>query len=318
MRAGAQQAMPRLADRVALGVLIRTFPPELVDRVLAQTGRVERRHRLLPARLMVYYVLGLALFSGMGSVEVLGWLVEGLRESAGWRHPREPWRSWQVPAKSALIQARARLGSEPLQVLFERAACPLATEGTRGAFYRRWRVMSLDGTCLDVADTPANAGVFGRPGSSRGERAGAFPQLRLVGLAECGTHAVVAAALGPDTTSEAALADELLGAPGRLGPELLVLADRGLWGAGRWRRALASGAALVWRVKTGPTGPALPVERVLADGSWLAWLRAGTGDPVLVRVLDYRLDDPGLAPRAGPARALAARPTPPWCIGSSP
>jgi hypothetical protein len=125
-------------------------------------------------------------------------------------------------------------------------------------------------------------------------------------------------ALGPDTTSEAALADELLGAPGRLGPELLVLADRGLWGAGRWRRALASGAALVWRVKTGPTGPALPVERVLADGSWLAWLRAGTGDPVLVRVLDYRLDDPGLAPRAGPARALAARPTPPWCIGSSP
>jgi hypothetical protein len=249
---------------------------------------------------MVYYVLGLALFSGMGSVEVLGWLVEGLRESAGWRHPREPWRSWQVPAKSALIQARARLGSEPLQVLFERAARPLATEGTRGAFYRRWRVMSLDGTCLDVADTPANAGVFGRPGSSRGERAGAFPQLRLVGLAECGTHAVVAAALGPDTTSEAALADELLGAPGRLGPELLVLADRGLWGAGRWRRALASGAALVWRVKTGPTGPALPVERVLADGSWLAWLRAGTGDPVLVRVLDYRLDDPGLAPRAGP------------------
>jgi hypothetical protein len=286
--------------------------------VLAQTGRVERRHRLLPARLMVYYVLGLALFSGMGSVEVLGWLVEGLRESAGWRHPREPWRSWQVPAKSALIQARARLGSEPLQVLFNQAARPLASEGTRGAFYRRWRVMSLDGTCLDVADTPANAGVFGRPGSSRGERAGAFPQLRLVGLAECGTHAVVAAALGPDTTSEAALADELLGAPGRLGPELLVLADRGLWGAGRWRRALASGAALVWRVKTGPTGPALPVERVLADGSWLAWLRAGTGDPVLVRVLDYRLDDPGLAPRAGPARALAARPTPPWCIGSSP
>jgi hypothetical protein len=124
--------MPRLADRVALGVLIRTFPPELVDRVLAQTGRVERRHRLLPARLMVYYVLGLALFSGMGSVEVLRWLVEGLRESAGWRHPREPWRSWQVPAKSALIQARARLGSEPLQVLFNQAARPLLARAPAG------------------------------------------------------------------------------------------------------------------------------------------------------------------------------------------
>jgi transposase IS4-like protein/DDE family transposase len=306
MRA-AQPAMPRLADQVALGVLTRTYPPELVDQVLVRCDRVEQRHRLLPARLMVYYVLGLALFSGMASVEVLRCLVEGLREAAGWRHPREPWRSWHLPAKSALIQARARLGPEPLRVLFEQAARPLATRHTRGAWYRGWRVMSLDGTCLDVADTPANAAVFGRPGSSRGERAGAFPQLRLVGLAECGTHAMVAATLGPYTTSEAALADELLGAPGRLGPELLVLADRGLWGADRWRRAVRSGAALVWRVKTGPTGPALPAERVLADGSWLAWLTAGTGDPILVRVLDYRLDDPGLAAPAGygphPSRA---------------
>jgi hypothetical protein len=287
--------MPRLADQVALGVLTRTYPPELVDQVLVRCDRVEQRQRLLPARLMVYYVLGLALFSGMASVEVLRCLVEGLREAAGWRHPREPWRSWHLPAKSALIQARARLGPEPLQVLFEQAARPLASQATRGAWYRGWRVMSLDGTCLDVADTPANAAVFGRPGSSRGERAGAFPQLRLVGLAECGTHGVVAATLGPYTTSEAALADELLGAPGRLGPELLVLADRGLWGADRWRRAAPSGAALLWRVKTGPTGPALPAERVLADGSWLARLTAGAGDPILVRVLDYRLDDPGLA-----------------------
>jgi hypothetical protein len=294
MRA-AQPAMPRLADQVALGVLTRTYPPGLVDRVLARCDRVEQRQRLLPARLVVYYVLGLALFSGIGSVEVLRCLVEGLRDQLGWRHPREPWRSWHLPAKSALIQARARLGPEPLQVLFEHAAHPLATQHTRGAWYRGWRVMSLDGTCLDVADTPANAGVFGRPGSSRGERAGAFPQLRLVGLAECGTHAVVAATLGPYTTSEAALAEELLDRPGWLGPELLVLCDRGLWSADRWRRAVRSGAALVWRVKTGPTGPALPAERVLADGSWLAWLTAGTGDPILVRVLDYYLDDPGLA-----------------------
>jgi hypothetical protein len=178
--------------------------------------------------------------------------------------------------------------------------------------------MRLDGTCLDVADTPANAGVFGRPGSSRGEGAGAFPPVRLVGLAECGTHGVVAAALGPSTTSEAALADQLLDTPGRLGPELLVLTDRGLWGADRWRRAVRSGAALVWRVKTGPTGPALPAERVLADGSWLAWLTAGTGDPILVRVLDYRLDDPGLASQASRGPTPAARPVGGWCTGWSP
>jgi hypothetical protein len=307
MRADAQLAVPRLADQVALGVLTRTYPPALVDQVLAQTGRVERRHRLLPARLMVSYVLGLALFSGIGSVEVLRCLVEGLGEQAGWRHPREPWRSWHLPAKSALIQARARLGSEPLRVLFEQAARPVAARHTRGAWYRGWRVMSLDGTCLDVADTPANAGVFGRPGSARGERAGGFPQVRLVGLAECGTHAVVAAALGPDTTSEAALADGLLAGSGRLDPQMLVLADRGRWGADRWRRAGQHGAALVWRVKTGPTGPALPAERVLADGSWLARLTAGSGEPILVRVLDYRLDDPGLAAQAsgGPRPASA-------------
>jgi hypothetical protein len=159
--------------------------------------------------------------------------------------------------------------------------------------------MSLDGTCLDVPDTPANAAVFGRPGSGRGEGGGGFPQIRLAGLAECGTHAVVAAMLGPCTTGEGALADALLSAPGRLGPELLVLADRGLWSADRWRRAVASGAALVWRAKTGPTGPALAAEQVLADGSWLAWLTAGKGDPVLVRVLDYRLDDEGRQPRSG-------------------
>ena len=302
MRAGASRAVPpvpRLADQVALGVLTRTFPPELVDEVVAATGRVEQRHRLLPARLVVYYVLGLALFSGTGSLEVLRCLVEGLRETGGWRHPREPWRRWHLPAKSALVQARARLGSEPLRVLFERTARPLATAQTLGACYRGWRVMSLDGTCLDVADSPANARVFGRPGSSRGEGGGGFPQLRLVGLAECGTHALVGAGLGPCTTSEGALADALMGVAGRLEAGMVVLADRGLWSADRWRRAATSGAALVWRVRTDANGPALTVDQVMADGSWLARLPAGTGDPVLVRVLEYRLDDASRQPRSG-------------------
>jgi hypothetical protein len=108
-------------------------------------------------------------------------------------------------------------------------------------------------------------------------------------------HAVVAAVLGPCTTGAGALADQLLEVPGRLGPELLVLADRGLWSADRWRRAAPRGAALVWRVKTGPTGPGLAAERVLADGSWLArdrWERR----PSLVGVLEYRLDDQGRQP----------------------
>jgi hypothetical protein len=123
---------PRLSDRVAIGVLTRTYPPALVDQVLAQTGRVERRQRLLPARLVVYYVLALALFAGVAYEEVLRCLVEALRGARWWPNPREPWRAWRMPAKSALVQARARLGAEPLRVLFEQAARPLAPTRPRG------------------------------------------------------------------------------------------------------------------------------------------------------------------------------------------
>jgi len=306
----------------------RTYPPELVDRVLAQTGRAERRHRLLPARLVVYYVLALALFAGVAYEEVLRCLVEALRGAVWWPNPREPWRVWRVPAKSALVQARARLGAAPLRVLFEQAARPLATEQTRGAFYRGLRLLALDGSCLDVADTPANAAAFGRPGTGRGQGVGAFPQVRLVGLAECGTHAIVGVAVGPCTTGELTLAPQVLDG---LGPGTLALADRGLLAVGLWRHALATGAQLLWRAKTGTTGHALPADRVLADGSWLSRLDAGghrrrdPRGPIVVRVLDYTIDDPGpsqrqryrlvtsiLDPAQAPAAELAALYTERW------
>lgn len=324
---GVQQATParppRLSDRVAIGVLTRTYPPALVDRVLAECGRVEQRHRLLPARLVVYYVLALALFAGVAYEEVLRCLVEALRGAAWWPHPREPWRSWHIPAKSALVQARARLGAAPLRVLFEQAARPLATAQTQGAFYRGRRLVALDGTCLDVADTPANAAAFGRPGTGRGQGVGAFPQVRLVALAECGTHAITKVAVGPCTTGELTLAPQVVEG---LGAGTLALADRGLLAVELWRQAQASGAELLWRAKTGATGHALPVDQVLGDGSWLSRLDAGghrrrdPRGPVTVRVLDYTIDDPGrpghrqryrlatslLDPGQAPAKELAA------------
>jgi Insertion element 4 transposase N-terminal/Transposase DDE domain len=296
---GVQQATPagppRLSDRVAIGVLTRTYPPALVDRVLAQTGRTERRHRLLPARLVVYYVLALALFAGVAYEEVLRCLVEALQGARWWSNPREPWRAWRVPAKSALVQARARLGAAPLRMLFEQAAQPLATTQTQGAFYRGLRVVAIDGTCLDVADTPANQAAFGRPGTGRGQGVGAFPQVRLVGLAECGTHAITRVSIGPCTTGELSLAPQVVEG---LGPGTLALADRGLLAVALWRQAVATGAALLWRAKTGSTGHALPADRVLADGSWRSRPDAGghrRGDPrgpVTVRVLDDTIDDP--------------------------
>ena len=307
------QTDQRLSDHISIGVLTRVFPPELVDRVVAETGRAEVRHRLLPARVVVYYVLGLALFSQASYEEVMRDLVEGLSWVSGWA------QSWNVPTKAALFKARARLGAEPLRALFDTAAVPLAAAETKGAWYRDWRLMSIDGTCIDVADTPANEAEFGRPGSGRGTGAGAFPQVRLAGLAECGTHALVAAAMGACTTGETSLARGLLPS---LGAGMLVLADRNFYGFDLWNQARATGAELLWRTKAGHV--LRPHER-LADGSCLARLRRFSnhhmrGTDVVVRVIDYAVDDAGRPqaqdryrllttitdPGAAPAAELAA------------
>jgi hypothetical protein len=275
----------RLSDHISIGVLTRVFPPELVDRVVGEAGRVEQRHRLLPARVVVYYVLAMALFADASYEEVMRALVEGLAWASGWR------QVWEVPAKGSIFKARSRLGREPLRLLFEAVAGPLASEATRGAFYRRWRLMSLDGTCLDVADTPANEEEFGRPGTGRGQGVGAFPQLRLVALSETGTHAICAAAMGPLSSSENALADELLG---RLSAGMLCLADRGFYSFQRWQTARKTGAALLWRVKANMV---LPREQQLPDGSYLTRIYASQPDQraqrdgLQVRVVEYQLDD---------------------------
>ena len=280
----------RLSDHISLGVLTRVFPPELVDRVVAESGRKEVRHRLLPARVVVYYVLGLALFSQASYEEVMRNLVEGLSWASGWA------QAWNVPTKAALFKARARLGPEPLKALFDSVAVPLAVAETKGAWYRDWRLMSIDGTSVDVADTPQNAASFGRPGSGRGERRAAFPQVRVVGLAECGTHALIDAAAGPCTTGETTLARGLLRS---FAPGMVVLADRGFYSFDLWNQAAATGAELVWRTKAGHV---LPVDEVLADGSYLSHLHRVANfhrypTDVVVRVIDYRVDDPG-RPRA--------------------
>src|SRR5918995_3711022 len=156
---------PRLSDRIAIGVLTSTYPPELVDRVVAEAGRTQQRQRLLPARVVVWLVLAMALFSGQAYEEVARLLAGGV----GWARR---WQQWfRVPSTPAIAKARARLGAEPLARLFVEVARPLATPDTTGAWYRGWRLLAIDGTCLDVADTPANDQAFGRPATHRGERA---------------------------------------------------------------------------------------------------------------------------------------------------
>ena len=275
----------RLSDHISVGVLTRVFPPELVERVVAEAGRTEQRQRLLPARVVVYYVLGLALFSQCSYEEVMRVLVEGLAWADGWAS------AWNVPTKAALFKARARLGPEPIEALYRQSAVVLATKKTKGAWYRGWRLMSVDGTCLDVADTEANDEAFGRPGSKRPDGTGAFPQVRLVGLAECGTHAIVDAVVGRYSDAEQHLAPALLGS---LSPGMLVLADRGFLSYALWTAAQATGADLLWRTKSNHV---LPVEGRLPDGSFLSTMyptakdRRHGSSGVKVRVVEYVLDD---------------------------
>jgi hypothetical protein len=286
-RAGQLRVEPgrRLSDRVALGVLTATFPRQLVDEVIEATGRRERRNRLLPAHLTLYYVLAMTLFSSSGYEEVMRSLTEGLAWASDGRE------EYGLPSQVAISKARTRLGPEPLAELFSQACVPLATPTTPGAFYRQWRLVSMDGTTIDVADTPANAGVFGRAGTGRGDGS-AFPQVRVVALGECGTHAVIAAVMDSYAVVEQTLAKRLVTA---LQPGMLCLADRGFTAHPLFSAAAATGAALLWRAKNNAV---LPVLETLPDGSFLSELVAAPDkyrreDVLAVRVVEYVIDDQG-------------------------
>jgi len=310
--AGVPAGLPagvRLSDHISLGVIARAFPPDRVQQVLAETGRASERERDLPAQVMVYYTIALALYMGSSTREVLRCLLEGLR----WLWGAD---AVKVAGKSGISQARSRLGEAPLRRLYEELVRPVATRATKGAWYRGWRPVSLDGTCLDVADTEANRAEFGRPGGGRGESA--FPQMRFVALVENGTHVLFGACLGRYAEGETTLARGVLPA---LRPGMLCLADRYFFGHALWRAAAETGADLLWRVKSDLQ---LPREMVLADGSYLTTLypskkdrRHRTGG-VQVRVIEYRLEGVAgaeplyrllttiLDPKRAPAAELAA------------
>jgi hypothetical protein len=231
---------------------------------------------------MAYFSIGMALHAEGSYEDVLGLLSDGL----SWTSGEEP---IVLATKSAIFQARSRLGSEPLEVLFSKVATPLATKRTPGAFLGGRRLVAIDGTCLDVADTVDNAAYFGRPGVNKGEQA-AFPQARVVALAECATHAIFDACVDKYTTPENTLGGRLID---RLEPGMLVLADRGLCGFPLWSRAVASGADLLWRANTNMKPRRL---ETLGDGSWLAELRPSSGPgraakALRIRVIEYTIDD---------------------------
>ena len=289
----------RITDYISLGVIASAIPASAVRAVLARTNKAGVRQRALPAPVVVYYVIALALYMHSSYREVLRCLLEGLRWLGG------PCATVAVATDSAISQARMRLGQEPLRELHDELVGPVAETSTRGAWYRGWRLVCLDGSTLDVADQAENEERFGRPRGRRG--AGAYPKLRMVSLVEAGTHVLFGSRMGAYRTSENALARDVLP---RLEPGMLCLADRGFFGRAQWERARSTGAELLWRVKAKQV---LPCRRRLPDGSYLS--EFGTAE---LRVVEYRLEGVEdaeplyrvvttvLDPERAPARELAA------------
>jgi len=298
----------RVIDAISIGVLTKTYPVSRIKAVLQATDTESIRERALPAHVMVYYVLALTLWMHTNYEGVLGWLVEGLQWLLS---PKE----WKTPRKSAITQARQRLGWEPLQRLYEEVVQPVARPETLGAWYRGRRVVSLDGSTLEIADTEGNEKAFGRPGASRG--AAAYPLLRFVGLVENGSHVLFGAQLGGYKTGETRLAAE---AVKWLQKDMLCLADREFLSYKLWNEARGR-SALLWR---GKKHLRLPCYRRLSDGSYLSFIYASAKDRrhhrngVLVRVIEYRLKGVAksepfyrlvttlLDPDSAPAQELAA------------
>lgn len=280
----------RLTDYISVGVLTQMVPPSAIDAVLRRTGKVSLRQRELPAPVMVYYVIALALYMQSSYREVLRCVLEGVQWLRG------PDARLTVTGKSGISQARTRLGWEPLQALHDELVHPIARQETQGAWYRTWRLVSLDGSTLDVADEDANVRRFGRPSASRG--ASAFPQVRFVSLVENGTHVLFGTHVGGVDTGEITLAKAVLPA---LRPGMLCLADRNFYGFRLWTQAQETGAALLWRIKQTLR---LPVDRRLPDGSYLSRVYASPTDHrrgrdgLVVRVIEYRLEGvPDAEPR---------------------
>jgi hypothetical protein len=272
----------RITDYISLGVITKTFPLSSIGPVLSSTGKSSIRQRALPAQVVVYYVIALALYMQSSYCEVLRCLLEAVQ----WL--RDPSVGVRVAGKSGISQARTRLGWEPLRQLHDELVKPVAVRSTRGAWYRTWRLVSLDGSTFDVADEKANEDAFSRPGASRGSSA--YPQIRFVSLVENGTHVLFGSHMDGYRTGEITLAKSVLPA---LRKGMLCLADRNFFGFELWNQASVTGADLLWRMKKNMR---MACEKRLPDGSYLShqypserdWRHKTNGQ--VLRVIDYRLE----------------------------
>lgn len=258
VRAGTQVRLP---DLIGVGVLTAAFPPELVDLSIDEWDAREERVRMLPARLMAYYAMALAMHFGSGYGEVWNKLLSGLSWARRYRQRVE---AGMAPSTAALTKARQRLGWEPVAAVLDTSMRRIQAgpDAAPWAYFHGLRVLAIDGFTMNVAKTPENVTGFGVPCNDMG--AGSFPQVRVVALAETGTRSLQGVRVGPLSEGEQTMARHLWP---RCGPGDVVAADRGFLSYEDLCAIVAAGAHAVLRVKSDVD---LPVLEVLPDGSYLS------------------------------------------------
>lgn len=261
---------PRTGElTIDFGQISERIPQAVVARILEETGRESVRRRKLPAYLMTYYVIAAALMASVSAREILRQLVRDVRD-------QYPEGKSALATRAAICKARLRLGVQPIRQLFEQVVRPIAKRTTQGAWFGRLRLVALDGSSLQLQDTPGNRKRYGKAGAVKGKTS-PLPLVRFAALCEIGTHVLFAARMAPWKISEVALAKQLMD---RLEPGMLCLADRLFYGFEIWNQAVATGAQLLWRVQKSIP---LPRLRTLSDGSYLSEVRARSTAPGAVR-----------------------------------
>lgn len=280
--------VPRSLLLSSIGGLAKHVPLSMVEQAILQHDKQSQRERLLPAPLVVYFVIALALFQPYPLREVLRCVLDGLRTlDRGLKH-----LTLTIAAKGSISHARTRLAVEVMATLTQQLLGPITTPNTRGAWYHGLRLTALDGTCFAVPDTAANREAFGLHGAN------AFPLVRLAAVIEIGTHVILRAAFDASQVAEITLAERLLPA---FGPGMLVLEDRGFVGYAWWRQVRATGADVLCRVRSNMDFPCL---QPLPDGSFLSVLRPPKdvdGPLIPVRIIEYTLQG---VPNADPCYRL--------------